>query len=299
MRRPTIRADARVALVAPAGPVRGQQDVQRAQNNVRALGWQPVTGAHVLGREGYLAGSDADRLADLNAALTDEHVDAIWCLRGGYGAMRLLDAIDYAAMRRRPKPLIGYSDVTALHAAMSTRCETVTFHGPTARAELTPFSRASLERALRGEDPCGKIAGGETLHEGRARGRLIGGNLALLCALTGTPYEPDYDGAILVVEDVNEAIYRIDRMLTQLRLGGRLGRCAGIVFGQFTDVPTDAPEESLGARTLMDVLRETAATTRVPCVAGAPVGHLADQWTLPLGAVAALDADACMLRILE
>lgn len=299
MRRPGLRAGARVALVAPAGPLRGEDDLRRAQENVRSSGWQPVTAAHVLAKDGYLAGTDAERLTDLNDALTDEHVDAIWCVRGGYGAMRLLDGLDYAAMRRRPKPIIGYSDITALHAAIGTRCETVTFHGPTARAMLTPFSRASLERALEGGDPCGEAAAGETLHGGRARGRLVGGNLALLVSLAGTPYEPDYDGAILVVEDVNEPVYRIDRMLTQLRLGGRLTSCAAIVFGQFTDVPVDAPEESLGARQLGDLLRETAATVGVPCLGGAPVGHVADQWTVPLGAEAVLDADARALRILE
>jgi muramoyltetrapeptide carboxypeptidase len=299
MRRPTIRSGARVALVAPAGPLRGEEDLRRAQENARSFGWQPVTGTHVLAREGYLAGSDAARLSDLNAALNDEHVDAVWCLRGGYGAMRLLDSVDYAALRRQPKPVIGYSDITALHAAISTRCETVTFHGPTARAALTAFSRSSLDRALSGGDSCGNAPDSETLHGGRARGRLIGGNLALLGAVSGTPYEPNYDGAILVIEDVNEAVYRIDRMLTQLRLAGHLARCAAIVFGQFTDIPSDAPEESQGARTLIDVLREAAATAGVPCIAGVPVGHLADQWTLPLGALAALDADARTLRILE
>lgn len=288
-----------MALVAPAGPLQRESDLRRAQDNTISLGWQPVVGAHAMARAGYLAGSDAERLADLNDALADDAIDAIWCLRGGYGAMRLLDGIDYAAMRRRPKPIVGYSDITALHAAIGTRCETVTFHGPTARAALTPFSRASLERALAGADPCGDAPNADTLRGGRARGRLIGGNLALLAALSGTPYEPDYEGAILVVEDVNEAVYRIDRMFTQLRLTGRLARCAAIVFGQFTDIPTDSPEERLGARTLLDVLRETAATVGVPCIAGAPVGHVADQWTLPLGATAVLDADARSLHILE
>ena len=201
-----------MALVAPAGPLRGPEDLHRAQDNARSLGWQPVTASHVLARDGYLAGSDANRLADLNDALTDEHTDAIWCVRGGYGAMRLLGGIDYAAMRRRPKPIVGYSDITALHAAIGTRCETVTYHGPTARAELTPFSRSSLQRALDGGDPCGEATEAVTLRAGRARGRLVGGNLAMLTALCGTPYEPDYDGAILVVEDVNEAVYRIEKM---------------------------------------------------------------------------------------
>jgi len=299
MRRPSIDAGARVALVAPAGPLRDQADLERAMLNVRSFDWTPVRGAHVLEREGYLAGGDGDRLADLNVALADDSIDAVWCLRGGYGVMRILETVDYAALRRRPKPVIGYSDITALHSAIATRCESITYHGPTARAALTDFSRASLARAITGSDCCGVADGAEILRGGRARGRLVGGNLALLCALAGTPYAPDYTDAILVLEDVNEPVYRIDRMLTQLRLAGVLSRCRAIVFGQFTDVPQDSPEENLGARRLRDVLRESAEIAGVPCIAGAPIGHIADQWTLPLGAAAELDADARTLRILE
>jgi muramoyltetrapeptide carboxypeptidase len=290
---------ARIALVAPAGPLRGEADLQQAIDNARGLGWEPIAGAHVLARDGYLAGSDDERLADLNSAIARDDIDAIWCIRGGYGVMRILDRIDYDALKRRPKALIGYSDVTALHAAIATRCELVSFHGPTARAAITPFSCDSLRRAVTGGDPCGAAANAQTLRTGRARGRLVGGNLALLCSLTGTPFEPDYEGAILVLEDVNEAVYRIDRMLTQLRLAGHLSRCRGIVFGQFTDIPHDAPEESLGARTLNDVIGEVADALKVPCIAGAPVGHITDQWTLPLGADVELHADERVVRILQ
>ena len=299
MRRSSIHADARVALVAPAGPLNGEHDLERAKDNVRSFGWVPVVGANVLGRNGYLAGSDGARLADLNDALVDDAIDAVWCIRGGYGVMRILETVDYAALRRRPKPVIGYSDITALHAAIATRCDVVTFHGPTARAQLSNFSRESLRRALVGGEPAGAAEGARVLAPGRARGRLVGGNLAILCGLAGTAYAPDYRDAILVMEDVNEAVYRIDRMLTQLRLNGALGACAGIIFGQFMDIPVDAPEESLGARSLEDVLAEVASVLGVPCIAGAPIGHVADQWTLPLGAQAELDADARTLRILE
>lgn len=299
MRRPSIGAGARVALVAPAGPLKGETDLERALLNVRSFDWIPVRGAHVLDREGYLAGGDGERLADLNDALADDSIDAVWCLRGGYGVMRILETVDYAALRRRPKVILGYSDITALHCAVTSRCELITYHGPTARATLSDFSRASLARAMAAQDSCGIADGAEVLRGGRAKGRLVGGNLALLCALSGTPYAPDYTDAILVIEDVNEAVYRIDRMLTQLRLAGALQRCQAIVFGQFTDIPQDSPEENLGARTLRDVLREVADAVGVPSIAGAPVGHVADQWTLPLGAPAELDADARTLRILE
>jgi muramoyltetrapeptide carboxypeptidase len=299
VRRPTLSAGARVALIAPAGPLASEHDLARAMDNARALGFTPIAGEHALSRDGYLAGRDSSRLADLNAAFNDDSIDAVWCLRGGYGVMRILESIDYAALRRRPKVVIGYSDITGLHSAVATRCEVVTFHGPTARAVLSTFSRSSLERAIAGGDSGGVASGAVVLQGGRARGRLVGGNLALLASLMGTPYAPDYAGAILVIEDVNEPVYRIDRMLTQLRLAGALTQCAGIVFGHFTDIPRDSPEETAGARSLDDVLGEVAEGRGVPCIAGAPVGHVSDQWTLPLGAQAELDADARTLRILQ
>jgi len=291
-RPPVLEPGARVALVAPAGPLRGEEDLRRAEDNVRSFGWEPVVGQYVLSRQGYLAGSDDERLADFNAASRDATIDAVWCLRGGYGAMRLLDGIDYEAWCRSPKTLIGYSDVTALHAAIGQRANLVTFHGPTARAALTPFSRDALAAALRGEGACGTATEGRTLLPGRTRGPLVGGNLALLASLCGTEFAPRYDGAILVVEDVSEAVYRIDRMLTQLRLAGSLGRCTGIVFGAFTEIPDATDAERLDI-----VLDEIARAMDVPCITGAPVGHIDDQWTLPLGEVCELDADALTLTV--
>ena len=292
---PPLAPGARVALVAPAGPLRGEADVARGMDNARCLGWEPVVGRHVLRRRGYFAGTDAERLADLNAALADPRVDGVWCLRGGYGAMRLLEAVDYAALARRPKALVGFSDITALHAAVGVRTGLVTYHGPVARGLLPERSAASLRAAVAAHaDPCGVAPAARTLRGGRAEGRLAGGNLALLAALAGTPWAPSLDGAILVLEDVNEAIYRVDRMLRQLLLAGMLRECRAIVFGQCTDCPTESDD---GARTLDDVLVELADLLRVPCLAGIPMGHVDEQWTLPLGARAVLDADAHRLHV--
>ena len=282
---PLLAPGARVALVSPAGPLRGEGDLVRAVDNARALGWEPVVGAHARRREAYFAGTDQERLTDLNRALADDRVDAVWCIRGGYGAMRLLPQLDYEALRRRPKPVIGYSDVTALHAAIGKRVGLVTFHGPTAREAMTPFSRDSLVRAVvHGGDPCGSTRGARTLRRGTTVGRLAGGNLALLASLCGTPYFPDLDGALLVLEDVNEAAYRVDRMLTQLRLSGALAGLRGIIVGHFTEVP----DHEDGARPLDEVFAETADALEVPCVAGVPIGHVDQQWTLPLGRTAEL-----------
>ena len=294
-RPPALASGARVALLAPAGPLRGPGDVAIGEANARSLGWEPVVGAHVLDREGYFAGRDADRLADLNRALADDAIDAVWCLRGGYGIMRLLERIDYDAVRRRPKTLIGYSDITALHAALAREAGVVTLHGPVARNPLGPLSRESLVRAAaQSGDPCGRAPGARTIRPGRAGGRLAGGNLALLAALAGTRWAPRFDGAVLLLEDINEAVYRVDRMLVQLRLAGMLDGVRAIAFGQCTDCAEEAGD---GRRALDDVLAETADALRVPCLAGIPLGHVDEQWTFPLGMDAEVDADAGTVHV--
>jgi muramoyltetrapeptide carboxypeptidase len=281
---------ARIGLIAPSGPLRDATDLEQGIQNVRTFGWEPVVGQHVLERDGYLAGSDEHRIADLNRFAADDSIDAIWCLRGGYGAMRLLDAIDYDAFTRHPRPIIGYSDITALHSAIGQRSNVVTFHGPTARADLTPLTRDSFAEVMAKTHATDDLACGgmRTLVRGRATGRLAGGNLALVSALVGTPYAWDFDGAILILEDVSEHVYRIDRMLTQLRLSGALDRVAGIAFGGFTDIPDDAANAE---RPLERALREVAEHVGVPCVMNFPIGHVPDHVTLPLGAIAELNAD--------
>jgi CBS domain containing-hemolysin-like protein len=181
---PLLAPGARVALVAPAGPLGAKGDLKRAVESAHSFGWEVWVGDHVQSRKGYLAGSDAERLSDLNTAIQSDRIDGIWCIRGGYGVMRLLERIDYESLRRRPKALLGYSDVTALHSALITQCELVSFHAPTARSRLTDFARESLCGAVvDGADPCGQAPRARTLYPGRARGRLVGGNLSLLAAL--------------------------------------------------------------------------------------------------------------------
>jgi len=289
---PPLAPGARVALLSPAGPLASPADLERADGNVRDMGWEPHSYPSALARDGYLAGDDSARLADLNAAIRDPRIDGIWCLRGGYGTMRILESIDYDSLRRRPKAIIGFSDITALHLAVRARSDVVSFHGPTARAELTAFSRESLSRATMAtgsshiaRDPFATSAPLTWLQEGRAAGPLEGGNLALICALLGTPFSPRFDGAILVLEDVNEPLYRIDRMLRQLILSGALERIAGLCFGAFTE---RGDESDAGGRTLDVLFGEAAAHVRGPVVSNAPIGHVPDQWTLPLGARAEL-----------
>ena len=293
----SLGGGSRVALVAPSGILPDRAQVELAIENARSLGWIPVLGENVSELHGYLAGTDEQRAADLNKALRDETIDAIWCVRGGYGAMRLLRDIDFPALKANPRPLIGFSDITALHAAIHSECGIVSFHGPTARGELTEFSRDSLLRAVEAQvDPCGEAPSARVLRPGKARGRLAGGNLALIASLMGTPWSVDFDGAILIIEDIDEAVYRVDRMMRQLLLAGALGKCAAIVAGDFRP---PAGETSEGNRSVDEVIAEAAEEAGIPCLAGAPFGHIDDQWTIPLGALAELDTEARSLHVVE
>lgn len=291
-----LRPGARVALVAPSGILRDPAHLERAERNVRSLDWIPVRGENVLSGDAYLAGTDAERIHDLNTAICDDTIDAIWCVRGGYGATRLLRSVDYAGLRAHPRPIIGFSDITALHAAIYRECGIVTFHGPTARGELTDFSRTMLTKSIvEQSDSCGAAPSGRVLRPGRARGRLAGGNLALIASLMGTPYSIDFEGAILILEDIDEAVYRVDRMLRQLLLAGALEQCVAIVAGDFR-APSGEPE--VDGRSVDDVICEAAEDAGIPCFAGAPFGHIPNQWTLPLGATAELDTSDCSLHVL-
>jgi len=300
-------------MVAPSAAPNEPERIRFAIDTIESLGFKVKPGAHLYDRDGYLAGSDAARAADLNAMFADDGVDAIWCVRGGYGASRILPALDYALMQRKPKALIGYSDITALHVAIHRHAGLVTFHGPVAFRAFTPYSLGELKRVLwTGETPV-RLGGPPpferaegrvdwenrvvTLVPGRARGRLLGGNLCLMSHLCGTPYFPDLRGAILFLEDVEEAYYRIDRMLTQLWLSGALAGVAGVAFGKFTNC--NSSPFFLQNRPLDDILAERCRALGVPAVSGIMVGHIEDQTTLPVGCLAELDADAGTLTLLE
>jgi muramoyltetrapeptide carboxypeptidase len=300
-------------MVAPSAAPNEPERIRFAIDTIESLGFKVKPGAHLFDRDGYLAGSDAARADDLNGMFADDGVDAIWCVRGGYGASRILPALDYALMQRKPKALIGYSDITALHVAIHRHAGLVTFHGPVAFRAFTPYSLGELKRVLwTGETPV-RLGGPPpferaegrvdwenrvaTLVPGKARGRLLGGNLCLMSHLCGTPYFPDLRGAILFLEDVEEAYYRIDRMLTQLWLAGALAGIAGVAFGKFTNC--NPSPFFLQNRPLDDILAERCRALGVPAISGIMVGHIEDQTTLPLGCLAELDADAGTLTLLE
>jgi muramoyltetrapeptide carboxypeptidase len=301
LRPQKLRAGDMVALVAPAGPLASPEELERAEKIVRTLGLVPRVMPGASLQLGYLAGSDERRAADFNEAVRDPQVRGIFALRGGYGTMRILDRIDYDACRRDPKVILGYSDLTALLNVITQRTSVVTFHGPVAAlSDFTENEVAWLRAAVMSAEPLGTLCvpDARVLSGGVAKGRLAGGNLSLITALVGTPHEIDTAGTILVIEDVDEAPYRIDRMLTQLRLSSALNSVAGIVAGGFTncDVPED--HRYAGLR-LADVLADRLRDLGVPVLLDLPVGHIEEQWTLPLGAMASLDTEERSLTITE
>jgi muramoyltetrapeptide carboxypeptidase len=300
---PALKPGDRVALVAPAGPV-DESKVSTAMERCRMLGFEPVPGAALRARTGYLAGSDRQRATDLGTAL-DGDCAAVWAVRGGYGTLRTLQHVDLTGLRARPKAFIGFSDNTAVHLAL-LRLGVVSFHGPHAGFEHFPAETEAAFRAVVMESrapvllPTPPDAAHVVIAPGVAEGRLVGGNLAMLAAVCGTPFQPDTDGAILFMEDVGESLYRIDRMLTQLRLAGLLDRIAGVAVGEFTEMldPVLGADAS-GEPALETVLVDLLGPLGVPIVMGLPFGHGPQNWTLPLGRRARLDAGAGSLEILE
>lgn len=303
---PRLRPGDRVGLVNPATAAFDPENIDIKVDALRALGLEPVLSPHYFDRRGYFAGADEARAADLMGFIEDDSIRGIWA-RGGWGSARVLPHLDYDAIARTPKVIVGYSDSTALLSGIRQKAGLVVFHGPFPERKRTAARQKALlmdNRAELLENPR-EVTGSatvqrehriRTLNGGRATGPLVGGNLTVLTSIIGTPYAPDFDGAILFLEDVDEAVYRIDRMMTQLALSGALGRIAGFVFGRCTDCP---PGDGHGSLTLEDVLRDHVLPLGIPAFRGAMVGHIPEQFTLPLGAAAEIDADAGTIRLLE
>ena len=299
-----------VALVAPASVTYDEDTVLVAVESLEALGLRVRVGEHVMERHGYLAGPDPDRAADINAAFADDEVRGVIALRGGWGASRALPFIDFDLIAANPKVVLGYSDITSLLLALLARSNLVGFHGPNATSPWSEFTTREMRRIVfDGGTPLmrnprlrnGTLAVRQfrtyPIVSGRARGRLIGGNLTLFAALAGTPYFPDTTGAIVFLEEVEEYIYRCDRMLTQLALAGVFEKAAGVVFGGFTDC--DPSPNGYGRFSLNDVFQHHMVPLGKPAFSGAMFGHIAQKRTLPVGAMAEIDAEAGTIELLE
>ncbi|BDE06463.1 peptidase U61 [Vulcanimicrobium alpinum] len=300
LKAPRLRPGDAVGLVAPSGPMESARDLQHGLDQIALLGLRPVIGKHAMDKLAYLAGSDAARADDINTFARDPTIRGIFALRGGYGAMRILDLIDYAAFAADPKVVFGFSDVTALLNAVTARTGLVTFHGPVAAySTYTPAVVREILAAVMSATPIGTLHNetAATVVPGIAHGRLVGGNLTLVSALAATPYAIPYAGNILFLEDVHEEPYRIDQMLTTLMLAGLLQSAAGIAVGAISE-PNVKPEHEPSPE-LAQTLRDRLTLARRPAARGLQFGHILDQWIVPIGLAATLDATACTLSIGE
>ncbi len=301
-----------VGLITPATYVVDPDKLMIAMQTLDYFGLRVKLGKNVRKRSGYLGGSVEERLEDLHAMFKDPEVKGIFCIRGGYGSSQLLDQIDYDLIRRNPKVFVGYSDITALHLAIQKRAGLITFHGPVVLSKFTPYTQSWFRKALFEAKPLGEVGNPSeegplrpkhilrAIRPGKARGRLVGGNLTLISTTMGTPYEIDTRGAILILEDIDEQPYAIDRMLTQLRLAGKLDEVAGVVFGACVDCkPRDYKPSFESSLSLGEVLDEILGRLRVPVLSGLTIGHTEDQLTLPLGVMVTLDAGRGVLIVEE
>jgi muramoyltetrapeptide carboxypeptidase len=293
LKPPKLQKGGTVGVIAPAGPVT-PSEIQPGIKLLESFGYKVIVSPHLYRRQDYVAGDDETRLGDLHSMLGNGDVKVIFCARGGYGTLRLLEKIDFELIRRNPKIIVGYSDISALLLAIYKKTGLVTFHGTMVR-ELSKNRnrnlRSFLDMVSSDEAWQLNLSKGNALVPGQVKGRLLGGNLSLICHLLGTPFMPSLNKSILFVEEKEEPIYRIDRMMTHLRLSGQLRGLVGLIAGSF---------EGCGEISSINrVLVDTVSHLQIPVVSGLPVGHGPENISLPLGVQASLDTEAMILSIIE
>ncbi len=310
LRKPArLKANDTIGLICPASAIPDPKSVRVVTEQMAVMGLNVKTGAHLLDRYGYLAGRDEDRAADVNAMFADPTIKGIMAIRGGWGCNRILPLLNYELIRKNPKVVLGYSDVTALLTAIYTKSDLVTFHGPMGVSTWGAYTLNYIKQMLFDGDiallqnpststdhPCSAQNSIETITPGITGGKLVGGNLAVLSAMVGSEFLPDWRGKILFLEDIREAIYRVDRMLTQLKLAGILNQISGFIFGHCTDCHPGEPACSF---TLMEVLSDHLRPLGIPAWHGSLIGHIPDQFTLPIGTEVEIDADKGTILMLE
>ncbi|MBM4169258.1 MAG: LD-carboxypeptidase [Ignavibacteria bacterium] len=295
-----------IRLIAPASTPASSNRIEQGVQYLERLGYRVKVGKHVTKQHGYLAGTDEERLEDLNDAIRDREARAIFALRGGYGTPRLLPSIDYAAVRKDPKIIVGYSDITALQLALYARTGLASISGPMVAVEMwntmDAFTEEQFWRQLTSPKKIGVLSNppGMTVHahgKGNATGRLIGGNLALVTSNLSTPYSPSYKDALLFLEDIDEAPHRIDRMLVQFRNAGMLDLVNGVILGTFVDcVPQDPSTPHL---TTQQVLDEFVESLKIPVLTGLQFGHTSPKLTIPIGLTAKISSAREAVEVLE
>ncbi len=313
----TIRPEAlhsgdTVELVAPSSLVRSTQQITFAKERLAKLGLRIILGKSILKVSGHFAGNDQNRADDINTAFSDNHIKAIIAITGGYGATRILPLLNYDMIKTHPKIILGFSDITALLLAIHHKTGLVTYHGPMPGFAWPTFSADYLKKVLfqknkvtfhnptnnnqLNQDIIQTTYRTETIHGGTARGILIGGNLTLVTALLGTPYEPDWNHKILFLEETHEDFYQVDRLLSELQLAGVLNKISGLIFGQCTKCAASA--DSYGSDRFSDIIRHYIPDD-IPCYIGAAIGHNSYNFTLPEGILATMDADQGTISLLQ
>lgn len=305
-----LRKGDTVGLIAPASNMNEDESIRIAADIVESLGFRVRLGEHIFKRNEYLAGTDQQRADDVNRMFADDDIDAIFCVRGGYGTTRILPLLDYDLIADKPKILMGFSDITAILNAVHSRTGLVGFHGSILKQRFSEYTLSEFKKVVMQPATRTRIAAappfeaGEgrvdarnrltRIASGSARGPLLGGNLTLMSSLIGTEFEPNFRGRILFLEETHEEPYRIDRLLTHLWLADKLQQVAGIAFGRFTDA--DATGNSFS---IEEVLRDRCGNLGIPVVRGFMIGHVSDQTVVPIGVEAELNADDGTLQLLE
>ncbi|WP_194777359.1 S66 peptidase family protein [Pararhodonellum marinum] len=299
----------RVGLISPSAATAESMQILFAKEALEALGFEVETGKHLFNRRGHLAGTDTERAADLNEMFANPEIKAVICIRGGSGAARILPMIDYESISANPKPILGYSDVTALHLAIHAKTGLITFHGPNGTGSWNRFNVKQIEKVfferelvrfenelVKGDDLVIKQNRIQTIRPGIAEGEIIGGNLTVLTALAGSPYLPSFEGKILFLEDIREDPYKIDRMMSTLKLMGALDQIKGFIFGQCTDC---SPSGGYGSLTLEQILEDYILPLNIPAYRGAMIGHVDKQFVIPVGARVSMDAEKGFFEMKE
>jgi muramoyltetrapeptide carboxypeptidase len=301
----------RVAIISPSTETLEPERLQIAEETCEYFGLKPTRMPNCGKRQVNYAESVKNRVSDLHAAFSNPEFKAVFCIRGGYGAPQILDSLDYALIRRNPKVFLGYSDITALHLAIYKRSGLLTFHGPIPLSAFTGYTQENFKRALFSREPLGELGNPKesnllrpnhrlrTIVGGKASGTLVGGNLSLIVALMGTPYELDTKGKILFLEDVGEQVYSLDRMLTNQRLAKKLQQSAGLIWGECADCPPDGKFNPTSTYGYSETIQNLLGDLGIPVLSGLTIGHTSDQLTLPMGAKATLDADRKVLIVEE
>jgi muramoyltetrapeptide carboxypeptidase len=298
-----------VGLISPSAATADRMQFTFAKEALEALGFQVKLGENLKNRRGHLAGTDQERASDLNQMFADPTVKAIICIRGGSGAARILPMINYELIKNNPKPLMGYSDITALHCAIHSQTGLISFHGPNGTGSwnsfnVQAFNQLFFEKKLvqykneqvKGDDLVIKNNRIQTLKAGTAEGKILGGNLTVLTALSGTPYYPDFKDAILYTEDIGEDPYKIDRMMSTLKLNGTLDQIKGFIFGQCSDCE---PGGGYGSLSVDQVLDDYILPLNIPAYSGAMIGHISKQFIIPNGAEVRMDSTKGTIELLK